>query len=396
MIFPTFAVLAGLVAVASASPVPVLQLINEDGATIDISPLQERAPPEDSCYKLRSFVSHIKAQSDATSFCSSFLSIGTETAFATQVVSTTATNTATNVVYTTVTVVARTNTLTLTKTDTIATLPTIVATSRVSSISVIVRTVTPPPTTVATTTIYTTPPVKREVQEREIENLPPWIRGFAIPAISTACGCLAIPSPVVTQTVTQYATETASVTETASSTDTALLTTETSVTSTIYTTLYVPTTTFTTSITVTTSTTTIASPSVTATVYRTLPTNCVNILSGNKLYTVGAPGRDIASGSSNPALQRYFAVRNEDTLSQCCGFIYENAMDASVFFFTDRGASAGDRRYTCYPFLNTGQVSTGISGICPKGVLPDNVPYVQNPGQTGFGLGPCWGKLRIA
>ncbi|KAF3937489.1 hypothetical protein ABW19_dt0200244 [Dactylella cylindrospora] len=390
MRFFSFAVLSGIAASALASP--IFQITSEDG---DISPLERRAPSAQVCKNVQIIVSILKLYK-ATPFCSSFLQIPTQTAFSTEVIPTTTTQTENTVVYTTVTIVAATNTASFEETETIATLPTVVETSVVPSVSVIVSTVTPPPVSV-TTTVYTTVAAKRDVEVHEVEErgikIPSFVAAFASSAISQACSCLSIPTPSVTRTITEYASNTAVTILTASSTDTALSTTETSVTSTIFTTLYVPTTTFTTSVSVSTSITTIATPTVTVTVNKPLPSACTNILSGNKLYTQGAPGRNIEFDTSEN--RRYFPERTEFTLGQCCAFIYESVPNASVFFFSDRGASAGAARYYCFAYLNNTPLSTGISAQCPLGVIGDNVSSVSGKGTTGFGLGPCYGNARV-
>ncbi|KAK6333731.1 hypothetical protein TWF730_003914 [Orbilia blumenaviensis] len=389
MKFSRFTLLAGLLAVTSASP--ILQYYNVEDNDVSL-PLEGRDLPVEVCRKIQTLVNLLKIQK-ATPFCSSFLKIGTQTSLATQVLPTTVTSTQNAVAYTTVTIVDRTNTLSFQATETIATSPTVVETSTVTSTSVVVSTVTPAPS-IVTTTVYELRPVKRDIEEREIGAIPAFLRGFASSAISQACSCLAIPSPVITQTITQYATETAFTTLTATSTNTALSTTETSITNTVYATLYVPTTTVVTSVATSTSLTTIPQAVSTSTVYQSLPTECVNIVSGNKLYTQAAPGRNIEP-SSDLSVRRFYPERNDYTLSQCCGHVYQNVKDVGVFFFSDRGSSAGKDRYVCAPWVYTSAVATGVSASCPSGVLADNVPSVSGGGPIGFGLGPCFGRPRI-
>ncbi|KAF3935188.1 hypothetical protein ABW20_dc0109705 [Dactylellina cionopaga] len=386
MKFSLFSLLSGLVAFASASPI-VKYVSEEDG--LDISPRDVSAQ---TCKKVQLVVSILKLNK-ATPFCSSFLHIPTQTVEVTEVIPRTITQTESTVVYTTVTVVAQTNTATVPETQTIATLPTIVATSIIPSVSVFVSTVTPPPAAPVTTTIYTTPAAKRQVEEREVGEraikLPQYIAAFASSAISQACSCLSIGAPVTTKTVTQYATNTVLTTATAISTNTALSTAETTVTNTVYTTLYVPTTTVTTSVTVSTSVTTLAPVTSTVTVNRPLPTNCRDILSGQKLYSSASTARNLGPDSSVP--DRFFATRDEFTWSQCCGYGY-SIPNSGVIFFSDRGAAAGASRYACRVWTNSDSVNTAVSPSCPLGVLPSGVTGVGGQGASGFMLGPCFGS----
>ncbi|KAK6524334.1 hypothetical protein TWF281_011242 [Arthrobotrys megalospora] len=385
LLFSSFA------AIVSASPISQPLIISEEQDELEYaSPLEERDLPSVVCSKIKGLVSLLKAQ-NATPFCSSWLQIPTQTIFTTNVIPTTTTQVDNTIVFTTVTIIAQTNTATLSETRTLATLPTVVQTSVVPSVSIFVSTVTPARVT-ETTTVWTTPVVKREVEERGVP-LPPWIRGFATPAISSACSCLDIPKSSVTQTVTEYASNTVLTTSTIVSTDTALSTAQTSVTLTFYTTLYVPTTTFSTAVTVPTTVTTLATPTTTSTIFRPLPTACFNILSGNKLVTQAGPGRNIGP-SPDQSVQRFFAVRTEFTLSQCCAHAYE-VPNCGVWFFSDRGAAAGAQRYACRPWTNTDQLGNNISPICPRGTVGDGQSNVSFQGQTGFGIGPCYGKYVV-
>ncbi|EPS37199.1 hypothetical protein H072_9157 [Dactylellina haptotyla CBS 200.50] len=347
--------LCSLVALVVASPILIIDTEAQDNYNIIVAPLEGRDIPPAGCAKIQNLVNLFKVK-NATPFCSSFLQIPTQTIYTTDVVPTTTTQTDNTVVFTTVTVVARTNTDTVSQTNTIATLPTIVQTSVVQSISTVYSTITPPRVTV-TTTVWTTPAAKRDIKKRA-NPVPAYAAGFASSAISEVCSCLAIPTPSVTQTVTEYASNTIYTTLTAVSTDTSLSTAQTTVTITFYTTLYVPTTSFTTTVLVTTVPTTIAAPTSTVSVLLPLPTVCQNILSGNKLATSAGPARQIGP-TADTSLQRFFPERSEFTLSQCCAYMY-TLTNVGVWFLSDRGSAAGALRYACQPWLNSEQSSAPL------------------------------------
>ncbi|EPS36418.1 hypothetical protein H072_10054 [Dactylellina haptotyla CBS 200.50] len=393
MIFPPLLVLATIFATASAGPVNK----NYDIITTDASSstdLEERGvyTYQQTCQKVQGLVKLLKSK-NLTPFCRSYLNIPTKTAYTTKILSKTVTNTKNTVVYTTVTVVAQTNTQEFFETDTVTTLYRVVETSTISSTTVEVSTETPEPV-VVTTTIYRTGGAKRDVQEREVEkravSTPACLKGYAPSSISQACKCLSIPTPTVTRTITRYTTKTVSKTLTGVSTNTALSTAETSITITVLETRYVATTTVTTSVTTSTSTTTLEAATSTATVYRPLPPYCVDIISGNKLHSSAAPGRNVGAGLADN--RRYFAERNDYTWSQCCGYAADNILDFSILFLSDRGAAAGDMRYVCTPWINSDAVGSGVTAQCPLGVLADGVAKVSPGGATGFALAPCFGN----
>ncbi|KAF3932347.1 hypothetical protein ABW20_dc0103085 [Dactylellina cionopaga] len=343
----------------------------------------------DVCKSINGLVNLLKLEK-ATPFCSSFLGIKTSTVVET--VATTIypyiTREETDTV--TATVVDRTIVETFSTTEIVRTLPTVVDTSIVLSTAFTTKTLTPNIVTI-TTTVYTTPvavPRKRDLSGFEISKrdirLPAYIAGFASSAVSKACSCLSILTPVKTVTSTSTVPSTIYTTQTETETATSLIATTVSTTETILTTDYVPTTTITTSVTTITTTETAATPTQTVTVRVPIPSACQNLL-GNLYNTVTYNGPSGGPAGSNLGAPSY-NTGGETGASGCCTLCWN---DINCGLFLNRALFTGSTTFQCVLYRNTAKSNNGVSVTCPNGLGGGNPSGNSVSGFSGFGKGPC-------
>ncbi|KAK6337232.1 hypothetical protein TWF718_010013 [Orbilia javanica] len=332
------------------------------------------------------------AVNSAISFCSEYLGIETSTVSQTETSQTytIATTTIDEFVSTTQTVLTETIVFTSTTTDT--TRPTTVTTS--TSISTLVSTITTYPSTVTITESiwYTSSTVKkRGVPAIETTtSVPGYLAGFAPPAISSGCSCLDIPTPVTNITETTYSPSTISTVVIRAITNTINATLTISTTSTLELTSYVPTTFITsaTSISIRTVTSILTVTSTQSVAYRP---QCTGILEKQKLYNGIQPRRQYTYPFATTPIRN--SLGGEDTFSQCCERCYA-VPDCAQFY----AYAATLFSWRCQIIYSTTPVSTGISQLCPKGVVPGE----GVSGRTGIftpglsrGIGPCYGYADV-
>ncbi|KAF3117353.1 hypothetical protein TWF103_007491 [Orbilia oligospora] len=312
---------------------------------------------------LSRLASRLSANS-ATSFCNEYLGIETATVSQTETSQTYTIATTTIDVFISTTETVFTETISFTVTTTDATRPTTVAT--LTSIATSVSTITtyPATVTVITSTWYTSSTVKKRgipVIETTV-SVPDYLAGFAPPALSSGCSCLDIPTPVTSVPTTTTLEATSYVPAT-------LITAATS--------LSIQTVTATTTITLTRST-----------AYRP---QCTGILEGRKLFNGVQPLRQYTYPFSTTPIQN--SLGGEDTFSQCCEQCYA-VPDCAQFYAYAATLSS----WRCQIIFSTTSVSTGISPLCPKGVVAGE----GVSGRTGIftpglsrGIGPCYGYADV-
>ncbi|KAK6513238.1 hypothetical protein TWF506_009398 [Arthrobotrys conoides] len=354
--------------------------------------LHKRVAPEFcSSGGLSRLASRLSANS-ATSFCSEYLGIETATISQTETSQTftIATTTIDVFISTTETVVTETIALTVTTTD--ATRPTTVATS--TSIINLASTVTTYPFTVTfiTSTWYTSSTVKKRGIPiiETTASVPAYLVGFAPPAISSGCSCLDIPTPSISVTETTYVPSTISTVVIRTVTNTINATLTVSTTSTLAVTSYVPATLITAATSLSIQT---VSATTTVTVTRSFAyrPQCTAILSGQKLYNGVQPLRQYTYPFSTTPIQN--SLGGEDTFSQCCEQCYA-VPDCAQFY----AYAATLSTWRCQIIFSTTSVTTRISPLCPKGVVPSE----GVSGRTGTftpglsrGIGPCYGYAGV-
>ncbi|KAF3941836.1 hypothetical protein ABW19_dt0210263 [Dactylella cylindrospora] len=383
--------LAALAAAASfgqlalAKPAPRLDSIAilEERGRVDIN--------KNICRDVQFLVDVLKLNK-ATPFCSTFLGISTVTIGTTAVSTSYATAVVTEQAYAT-SVAYETDVVSVTSTEYVTTVPRIVSwVTVVDSTVTTTSTVTPDPSIVYTTTWTTPAAVKARsaaVKERGVSiSLPPFVKKFASSAISSACGCLSLPTPSITST--EQLVQTSTVTSTVKETITALVTSVETVTRT-----QVDQATYTDDryasthvVSTVTETTTLPRATVTQVISKPYKTPyCVNILSEKKLYYYAYSTyiRQLGGAGTYPV------ARGEEGLSQCCQKCYDTP-DCNNWNFFDFSAGA-----QCEIAVSVSGVSTGISAACPKGIVPGGA--ITGPGtdrvsnDSGFyslGVGPCY------
>ncbi|KAF3308348.1 hypothetical protein TWF173_001315 [Orbilia oligospora] len=354
--------------------------------------LHKRVVPEFcSSGGLSRLASRLSANS-ATSFCNEYLGIETATVSQTETSQTYTITTTTIDVFISTTETVFTETIAFTVTTTDATRPTTVAT--LTSVATLVSTITTYPATVTaiTSTWYTSSTVKKRgipVIETTV-SVPAYLAGFAPPAISSGCSCLDIPTPVTSVTETTYVPSTIStvVIRTITNTINATLTVPT--TTTLEVTSYVPATLITaaTSLSIQTVAATTTITLTRSTAYRP---QCTGILEGRKLFNGVQPLRQYTYPFSTTPIQN--SLGGEDTFSQCCEQCYA-VPDCAQFYAYAATLSS----WRCQIIFSTTSVSTGISPLCPKGVVAGE----GVSGRTGIftpglsrGIGPCYGYADV-
>ncbi|KAM7184079.1 hypothetical protein V8F20_012364 [Naviculisporaceae sp. PSN 640] len=349
------------------------------------------AREEDACENVETIVSLLE-QRHATPFCSSFLSITPQT-----VTTTTKTKTKTTVetsfttIPTTVTTIWTTFPLTTTTRFRVIGLSTTFLRTTTVPVTETTTVTTPGTDTLTVTTYYTPNPLKMKratlaagIQDLEARdgNIPGYLKPYPTPSISQACSCLSIPTPTITEGVIYTTTTTSTKTKTTTSTWTQSAYIRPVSTTTFFYTQIVPGV-LTTYDTTTTATATTTTPpyATTTTVGVPLPTECVNIGSGGKLYDtlIQGPylhemiGYDIA------------ATPGEELRSLCCNDCYNrpNCMYWRVV------ATTFCRLYSriepvADPETVTDQCPFGSGSETLQDPITDPLP--DNP---GFGKGPC-------
>ncbi|KAK6506916.1 hypothetical protein TWF481_005374 [Arthrobotrys musiformis] len=353
-----------------ASISPLASAIVIKGAMIDRNPpiLNPLSSPDleerglSFCEPIQKVVSLLKVQ-QATAFCSSYLNIQTVSVPATQVVQTYLTTTATIDETVTQTVTAATDVLTFAETQVIATLPTTVATSTLVVASTTTVFSTPPAKTVTTTTYTTAFAAKRdmEIEARNIQ-IPPFIAGFAPPAISKACSCLELPTPTITVTSTSVNPNTIQTQTTKTETNTKYVTVTVSTTNTAKITTYTPVTSTFTSTNVVTTTSVLPEETVTRTKSTPFRPECTSLLAKSKLVQyIVTPGRRAAYSPLNEPKVPGDAS-SEYTQSLCCEMAYTVTDCLSAAVLPDNAGGWICRRYYAYD-----AAPSGVSELCPKG-----------------------------
>ncbi|KAK4206303.1 hypothetical protein QBC37DRAFT_407236 [Rhypophila decipiens] len=334
------------------------------------------------CKSVKAIVTILKAHK-ATPFCSSFLGISTQT-----VTETTSTTTTTSIE----TQVATSTTTSTTIWTTFSLSTTIykqrgVSTTTIRSTTETVTattTITESPTSPLTITGYYTPSPDEpadEVYKRTAVaalvqrggNLPAYISPYPSNSISQACNCLSLSTPTTTTRIIFTSTTTSTTLSSTTRTETQSAYVRDISATTSYYTFLVPEV-YTTYTTVTdTVTTTAGSYPSTTHVRRQIPSECINIGPGRKLYNSLTPGNELYRMDGYTIAG---AAPGEEIRGQCCLDCW-NRMNCMYWRLYSR----------------TQAVPGGLSTTkCPLGNGTNLLQEpISNPGDdnAGFGKGPC-------
>ncbi|KAM7198984.1 hypothetical protein V8F33_004721 [Rhypophila sp. PSN 637] len=348
-------------------------------------PSHNRLPVRDEhvCKNVQEIVTLLE-QRHATGFCSSFVGITPRT------VTVTKTKTKTDVVisYTTIPTTVTTTWTTFPLTTTTRYVPIGLSTTFLRTTTVPLTettTVTTPGTGTLTLTTYYTPEPgakNRAIKARNNGNIPGYLRSYPTPSISQACSCLSIPTPTITKGVVFTTTTTSTKIKSTITTETQSAYIRPISRTTVFYTQIVPGVLTSYETTTTETQTTITPPySTTTTVSVPLPSECVNVGSGGKLYDTLIQGPQLY----NMIGYDIIATPGEELRSLCCNDCY-NKQDCMYW------RVVGTTFCRLYSRIEPAADPGTVTDRCPFGsgseTLQDPIvdPLPDNP---GFGRGPC-------